>query len=282
MLQSFSRFKPFVLKAFDYGVVLLASATLPVANALLPKRIAVPPRFLWFIGNGDFETVGAEFLTHFRTIGGLTPDMRVLDIGCGLGRMAIPLTSYLSSQGSYVGFDIVDSAVDWCTQRIARLHPGFSFFHADLKSNQYNRNGTRAPHVYRIPLPDESFDFIIMTSVATHILPASLENYLEESYRVLREGGRVFFTSFLLNAGRDKDPGAADASIEFGSLMNSVYAVADATAPERAVAYSLPYLLELSTRLGYSSEVDIRAGTWSGWKEGTTFQDIIVLTKTKS
>ena len=37
---------------------------------------------------------------------GLKPEHRVLDIGCGVGRVALPLTRYLTS-GTYDGFDIV-------------------------------------------------------------------------------------------------------------------------------------------------------------------------------
>src|SRR5271169_1165176 len=64
-----------------------------------------PPRRLAVQVPGDFVSVGREFLAYFRNLGYLRPDQRVLDVLCGPGRMAIPLTGYLSAQGSYEGVD---------------------------------------------------------------------------------------------------------------------------------------------------------------------------------
>ena len=51
------------------------------------------------------------------------PGERVLDIGCGIGRMARPLTPYLTPPGAYDGFDInadgiaqLQAGADWLTQ----------------------------------------------------------------------------------------------------------------------------------------------------------------------
>ena len=56
----------------------------------------VPPRRLSFVGAGDFTAIGLEFLRYFQDLGGLRPTDHVLDVGCGIGRMALPLTGYLS------------------------------------------------------------------------------------------------------------------------------------------------------------------------------------------
>src|SRR3954452_5628933 len=57
----------------------------------------VPPRRLHFGGHAesDFAATGDEFLGHFTRLGGLRASDRVLDIGCGIGRMARPLTRAL-------------------------------------------------------------------------------------------------------------------------------------------------------------------------------------------
>ena len=74
-----------------------------------------------FVGDGNFQAVGAEFLGHFIRKGGLRPDSRVLDIGCGIGRMAVPLTQYLdTATGSYRGIDPVAGGINWCRQTISR------------------------------------------------------------------------------------------------------------------------------------------------------------------
>jgi len=65
------------------------------------------------------RTVGDDF---FKTLTqyGLSPDMRVLDVGCGQGRMARPLIGFFD-QGDYTGFDIVKPGIEWCQHQYADL-----------------------------------------------------------------------------------------------------------------------------------------------------------------
>ena len=73
-----------------------AARQAPVA----PRRTAdlMPPESEMFPGNAsNFEKAGQEFLGHFKELGGLKPDDRVLDVGCGIGRMAIYLSPATST-----------------------------------------------------------------------------------------------------------------------------------------------------------------------------------------
>ena len=87
----------------------------------------MPPPWLHCVGDGgDSDTeIGKEFFRYFTEIAGLKPHERVLDIGCGTGRMARPLTSYLTS-GSYDGLDIVANSINWCQKTYAPV-PELSF-----------------------------------------------------------------------------------------------------------------------------------------------------------
>ncbi len=129
----------------------------------------VPPRRLNFVGNSDFVTTGDEFLEHFVELAGLRPSERVLDIGCGIGRMARPLARYLDASGSYDGFDINRAAIEWC-RRHYRTHPNFRFEVADLRNQRYHPEGRHRADEYRFPYPDASFDVAVATSVFTHLL----------------------------------------------------------------------------------------------------------------
>src|SRR5262245_4056894 len=75
---------------------------------------SLPPRWLRFVGTGDFHTVGARFLQHCRELADLRPDEAVLEVGCGAGRIARALTGHLGSAGRYEGLDVVADAVRWC------------------------------------------------------------------------------------------------------------------------------------------------------------------------
>ena len=69
-------------------------------------------------GGGPFNEIGEEFFRHFIELGGLKPDERVLDLGCGIGGMAVPFTLYLSDLGSYEGFDVFPNRISWCQENI--------------------------------------------------------------------------------------------------------------------------------------------------------------------
>lgn len=55
-----------------------------------------PPRGRIFVGSGDYKSQGERITDQLVRYGGLKPDHKVLDIGCGIGRIAVPLTKYLN------------------------------------------------------------------------------------------------------------------------------------------------------------------------------------------
>ena len=73
-----------------------------------------------FVGSRrNYRKTGEEFLRYFVELGDLTPKGRILDVGCGIGRMAVPLTKYLDQEGSYEGFDIVEKGIRWCKKNVS-------------------------------------------------------------------------------------------------------------------------------------------------------------------
>ena len=56
----------------------------------------------------------------------------------------------------------------------------------------------------RFPWDDESFDFVLLTSVFTHMLPADREHYLSEIARVMSRGAKCVITHFILDAKKTK------------------------------------------------------------------------------
>jgi len=67
-----------------------------------------PPRGDIYTGSGDFIEQGNLQHSHLINHSHIQPDHRVLDIGSGIGRTAVSLTSFLNSDGSYEGFDVVE------------------------------------------------------------------------------------------------------------------------------------------------------------------------------
>lgn len=118
----------------------------------------------------------------------------MLDVGCGSGRMALPLTGYLNSEGRYAGFDISQKAIAWCQEHITSAHPNFQFEVSDIYNSLYNPKGKYQSLDFRFPYPDASFDVVFLTSVFTHMFPPDVEHYLDEISRVLKPGGRCLCT----------------------------------------------------------------------------------------
>lgn len=127
----------------------------------------LPPLRLRFVGDGDFRAVGDQLAGQLVSAGGLQPTDRVLDIGCGVGRVALSLTRYLQPPGTYDGFDIVRPAIRWCRRAITPRHPSFRFHWANVYNANYNWRGIPAAR-YRFPFSDGSFDFTFATSVIWH------------------------------------------------------------------------------------------------------------------
>ena len=195
----------------------------------------VPPRRLNFVGPGDFVAVGDEFMRHFAELGGLGSSERVLDIGCGIGRIARPLAGHLDAGGSYDGFDVSRDGIEWCRRHYAG-YPNFRFRHADLANALYNPGGRVRASEYRFPYDDASFDFALAISVFTHLVEADAANYVAEAARVLVPGGRLLTTWLLLDDEVRSRVAGGEAAFEL-RRVDDVSAVMSEGTAEEAVAF---------------------------------------------
>jgi SAM-dependent methyltransferase len=236
-----------------------------------------PPADRVFVGDGDFLETGFRFLRVFREIADLGADERILEVGCGIGRMAVPLTQYLSPTGRYDGFDIVPEGIDWCTSRIAAADPRFRFVHVDIHNTLYNPAGRLHAGAFSFPYADGSFSFVFLTSVFTHLLPASVERYLEEIYRVLASrGGRCLATMFLLNDDAEARIRRRRSS-QIPRQRYAGYAIGDAGNPEAVVFYEESFFRQLAARKGLRIARPVAYGTWCGRPDGYEYQDVVVV-----
>jgi ubiquinone/menaquinone biosynthesis C-methylase UbiE len=238
----------------------------------------LPPRGMIFIGPGDFKKIGESYLRRFIELAGLKPEHRILDVGCGIGRIAIPLTRYLNSKGSYEGFDIVEKGINWCKKHISKNYPNFNFLHIDLKNDLYNLKTNQEAKNFIFPYKDNEFDLAVLTSVFTHMMPDDVSHYLHQIHRVLKPGGKCFVTFFVLN---DESTHYMNCSEALNFKYNfGVYSLIDNNVKEANVAYDEKYLHEVIRKNELKIDT-IFYGYWSGRpkEQSLDFQDTFVLSK---
>ncbi|MBI5915141.1 MAG: class I SAM-dependent methyltransferase [Bacteroidetes bacterium] len=233
-----------------------------------------PPRGLIYTGGGDFKQSGERTLANFKEFCNLKPSHHVLDVGSGIGRIALPLTQFLDKKnGSYEGFDVVKKGVDWCTQNIAAHHLNFRFRYISLDNDLYRTNGDSAAR-FRFPYDSDRFDLAIVNSVFTHMLPEEVGNYLGEIHRVMRPGGVCYATFFLFDE-KTAWPEGFDFPFDHGH-----YRLMDDAVKSANVTFEENWLRGLAGQHGLGIR-HLFPGSWRGLpkSECKDFQDILVFEK---
>ncbi|ODT17722.1 MAG: methyltransferase [Kaistia sp. SCN 65-12] len=246
-------------------------------SVLLNRFLPEPTIDSIFVGDGDYRAIGTEFLGHLVRLGGILPDDRVLDIGSGIGRIAVPLTQYLTQAGAYWGVDPVAQGVAWCREHITPAYDNFRFDTIDVAHHIYNPKGTIKGEALRLPFEPESFDFIFMVSVATHLPPREIAAYVREARRLLAPGGRLFITAFVLDETAQSALPQRDPRLQFKREGEGPAWLVDRTAPLGAVGFDDGFFERLIKGFGLSLSLK-SLGHWRG-QPAAHYQDILVAEK---
>jgi ubiquinone/menaquinone biosynthesis C-methylase UbiE len=236
---------------------------------LAPAGLTPLERLQQSLSGPQFLEAGQRWLSYFKELCSLQPHERVLDVGCGRGRVTTALTRYLT-EGSYEGFDVHQENVAWCTENITRRYPNFSFQAVDVFSAAHNPGGSITSDAFRFPYADRQFDFVFIVTVLNTLMPSWIENYLIESARVLKDGGRLLASFQLLNddslrllseKGKELSPviDALNSGPDFGD-----YRMAHADTLEAGVALREEFALGLLERAGLQPRRPPYYGRWPG------------------
>ena len=240
----------------------------------------VPPPEAMFDGPqgyDHFKSNGEEFLAIYRDWCGLRQDEVMLDIGSGIGRKTLPLTHYFDTHARYDGIDPMPQGVEWCRSRIAPRFPNFRFQRMDVRNRLYNPNGSVDAIDFVFPFGDDSFTFVTLGSVFTHLVPAEVDHYLGEIRRMLRPKGRCLASFFLLNDESlqliAEKKSKQSLPFRFGDCL-----IQDEHLPESAIAHPEAWVAERYRAHGLTIQ-RIAYGSWCGRTEFLSCQDLVLCMK---
>ena len=241
----------------------------------LPARLTSldqprPWRVWHNVGGGDFHLIGQQYFDWFRASTGLKPNAHVLDMGCGAGRLAFPLSDYLDANGVYTGFDLSERALGFA-RRHARGAARFNFVKAEVQSREYGGAGLKAAG-YRFPAETDSVDAALAISLFSHLLPEDAAAYLREAGRVLKPGGRLCLTGFVVEPDMKLD----DAVLPLIPYRDGAWA-ADPKEPERAIGYERAVFEGWLQDAGLELAAPVEPGHWSTPIRIGEFQDRIIV-----
>ncbi|TDN67206.1 methyltransferase family protein [Paraburkholderia sp. BL10I2N1] len=243
----------------------------------------IPIDLMLLTGGGpeSFDIISASHTANLQRWIGLEPDHTLLEVGCGIGRDAIPLTQILRN-GRYIGIDIIGKSIEWCQKNIAARHSNFEFHHFNVEDQLHNSQGTTKTADITLPAENNSIDRIILFSVFTHMFQADIEHYLGEFRRVLKPDGMVYATTFIFNdeilhSARATNLTPFDLRFEYEATPGC--RINDPVHPLGAVAYTKETWDVMSRRSGLRYAKPFLKGAWSGfYPDPQDGQDVVILT----
>jgi SAM-dependent methyltransferase len=246
-----------------------------VARPITPP---LPPQDLRFMAENDeqFLALGDQIVSDLAEHAGLSAGSAILDMGCGYGRVAHALMRSGLHDGTYLGVDILQRHLGWCTENLSPLAPGrVSFEHANIQNDRYNPKGTVAAGEVRFPANDSSVDLVILTSVLTHMMPGDARHYLRETGRVLKPGGRAYVTFFLLNRSWRSLDRQGKPIYPLPHRLGPFSRYMNPDDKLHVIAYREPWVRWQARRSGLAVEA-VLPGSWCG-RESPRGQDAVVL-----
>ena len=252
------------------------------------------PAIREMVGPASYRLYNYGLAEHFwliRHVCGFRGDQQLLDVGCGFGKTAIALLRLIRPPGSYTGFDIQPKMVEFANTLFKQLGIN-GHFRAECypMENTFYRGGPRPARAETFEFPYETsrFDCAVLHSVFTHMLSQAVANYVRNLARVLKPGGRILVSVFLLENSPDAGTGGGPwAESERRGAMQDLLSpihrgrlrVLKPENPEYMVAYRLEYLTTVFEKFGCRLVGEPLWGSWSGRSDFYCYQDYLLFQK---
>jgi ubiquinone/menaquinone biosynthesis C-methylase UbiE len=131
--------------------------------------------------NGLFGRRGRRLRESFADDLGLQAGDRVLDVGCGTGRLAITFAGRVAPSGSVAGIDPAPEMIKRATSRARKHQVPVAF---------------QVAFAQRLPFPNATFDAVACTLALHHVAEDDQQSAVQEMHRVLKPDGRLLIAEF--------------------------------------------------------------------------------------
>ncbi len=136
--------------------------------------------------------------------------VKIVDFGCGHGKLAPVSAFFTHPEGEYLGIDIQESYINYCRHQYAQL-PRVKFHVSKDYNPLYSQQQKSAVADGKSyggdwPVTSESIDVVIAISVFTHLKEADAFGYVNKIHDILKPGALAILTCHIVEEPR-KEPG---------------------------------------------------------------------------
>ncbi|NNM70875.1 class I SAM-dependent methyltransferase [Enterovirga aerilata] len=235
------------------------------------------------VGGADPEQVGAmcfDIVSKYIDVGKAT---RLLDFGCGAGRVMLSGLRQAPHIKSFVGFDIMEDAIAFFRENIAP-DKRTRFELIEGNNDHYDRfvgNSVRKTRDHLRETYGGFFDGAFAFSVFTHVDRDDIGGLLQFVANLLRPGGIFVFTAFILNPYSRKRirDNSALFKFEFPDFSEDKQVFVGDSRDRLAFIAFDQFLFDSAIVDAGLIPRHIEFGSWRGDNQAGTLQDVIVCGK---
>jgi ubiquinone/menaquinone biosynthesis C-methylase UbiE len=148
--------------------------------------------YLFFAYGVSMYFAGQSKAAEFPEMLHIRGDEKVLDVGCGLGKMTVAVAKHLTT-GKVIGVDI------WDKMEIPGNSPERAYENAKIEG-VLDKVEFKTGNVLSLPFAEDFFDLVTSSSVINNLHgDAEKSKALAEIFRVLRPGGKFLMAEPLRN-----------------------------------------------------------------------------------
>lgn len=161
-----------------------------------------------WVGGLDPEAIGDACAAILDRYVSIDSSSRLLDFGCGVGRVLLSVLKRKPQVGHITGFDILPQVIAFCDTHIASAFPQTTFELVQGRNEHYDRfiamagaksaESRASSHAFLQSEHASAFTAAYAFSVFTHVEMVDFRSLLALLSNLLQPGGTLLFTAFLL------------------------------------------------------------------------------------